>query len=357
MPVFCEDFLRGVSALPGASYSFLRQVALPESARVRSALTATIKDAGAEVSDRWEDLLSSLDNRRFFQGYAEVATAARLRAAGWRFPRLGARPTTLIATHPTEGERDLLVLSFIRQVRPAPDQEVIGRMVRALNRVGSRARISIHVRRWLDHDFDPEPVRRAIDLWLREVDRGGWDGRYAAYEDERISLEFALTGEEAVPGAGVVAFAVGPFVGQRSREVLERQLIFELDHHRLGGEGDRTLVAAVADQPWPLPPGHVRELLYGKPTRISTTGEAGSTEFTFGAEYMPSVFRDPHFEGLGALMLLNRGSASGIALEGKSYLNPWAADRPHSESLPGRVLSPVRREGGASVLRWLEPGA
>lgn len=323
MALFSDALLADLRRLPGAQHSFLKQLAHADGAPVLARLERTQERVGPQVAARWADRLRSLDNRRFFQGFAESAVASLLLDDGWALPTVS-QPGHLLAGVSPHGQAvDILVSAFIRQLRPVPDQHVIHRLARAINRAGSRSRLVVLVRRWLPHDFEPEPVRRAVEMWLQEVDRGGWDGRYAAYDDEHISLEFALTREQATPDQGVVAFCIGPFYAHRTLAAVERQLTYELDAWRLQGGGRErpVLACCVADQPWAINRGYLREAFLGKPTWI-TTG-SGPTRFAFRGG-SPSLFGDPQYECVSGVMLVERPVPDPGALSSRTWLNPWA---------------------------------
>ncbi len=355
MHLYSEELLAELRRLPGANHSFLKQLAAPEGQPLRAVLEQARAEVGESVAQRWSQVLTSLDNRRFFQGFGETAASRILTAAGWQLRSVQPEGGLLLATDPAGNEVDLLVLSFIHQVRPGPDRAVIERLARSLDRAGSRSRLVVLVRRWLPHDFDPEPVRRAVEMWLREVDRGGWDGRYAAYDDEHVSLEFALTGEQAQGDAGVVAFTLGPFAAHRTLQILESQLIFELDSWRMRGGGQRrpVWVACVADQPWRINRGYQRELFLGKPnwTRVD---EAGVT-FSFSDDYAPALFRDPQYRCVSGVLMIERPSDDPTGLRARGWMNPWAT-WPQAAGSLGALPCLVKdgTEDGAAVLRWQE---
>jgi hypothetical protein len=360
--LFSDAILDDLRRVPGARHSFARQLAHEDGEAVRAMLEDAATRVPAPVRERWRGALTSLENRRFFQGFGEAAATVQLGRAGWTVTELAWPGPSLVARHESGVEADILVLSFIRQVRPGPDAAMIGRLHRALDRVGSRARIAVLVRRWLPHDFDPEPVRRAIDLWLREVDRGGWDGRYAAYDDEHVSLEFALTGEQAAEGEGVVAFTIGPFESQRTLEAIERRMVAELDRDRLHRpRRDRpTLVVTVTDQPYRVSPGYLRELFLGKPFAQVTDPDRPGLELWYGARYAPCLFRDPHYRHVAGVVMVERPADAPAALQARAWLNPWADPDLTAAHVGCPALSLDRFEdapghGGSAVLRWQRP--
>lgn len=360
--LFSDAILDDLRRIPGAHHSFARQMAEADGADLRALLEDAASRVPDIVRDRWRSSLTSLENRRFFQGFGEAAATLQLARAGWTVTELTWPGPSLVARHESGLEADLLVLSFIRQVRPGPDTAMVQRLHRALDRVGSRARIAVLVRRWLRHDFDPEPVRRAIDLWLREVDRGGWDGRYAAYDDDHVSLEFALTGEQAEDGQGVVAFTIGPFEAQRTLEAVERRMVAELDRDRLHRTQRvrPTLVVAVADQPFRISRGYLRELFLGKPFAQLTGPDLPGLEHWFGARYAPSLFRDPHYRHVCGVLMLERPGDAPATLTGRAWLNPWSEAELQASHVGCPALALDRFEdapghGSSAVLRWQDP--
>ena len=348
--LFPESFVRDVSTLPGGSYSFLRQVCSPDGERVRSWLEEEASRASPPLKQRWADALGSFDNRRFFQGYAEVVTAALITRSGWTLDGLEWPGPTLPVRDPQGRAFDALVLAFVRQVRPLPDRIVLERLANAINRVGGRSRIVICVRKWLPHDFDPEPVRRAIDLWLTDADRSSLNSRYATYDDEHTSLEFALTNAEGPFEDGVVLFSLGPFEAQRTIEILETRVVFELDAYRAGDRQRPILLSCVADQPWCISDGYLRDLLLGKPVAQSTTD--GAYELTYGPAFSPSLFREPLYQSVSGMLLSERTTSDALDVRTRAYLSPWAEQRIEPAALGCSSLALDRLDGDRPVLRW-----
>lgn len=362
MPLFTDALLDELGRLPGAGHSFLKQLALDEAAGgLREALDARIDAVPDEVGRRWRDLMGSLDNRRFVQGLAELRVVRHLGRTGWEVVGLEYPGPDLVLSR-AGTELRLLTLAFAPQFRPGPDRAVIERLSRALDRVGSRSRIAVHVRRWLPHDFDPEPVRRAIDLWLREVDRGGWEGRYAAYEDEHVALEFALTGEQAGPEGGVVAFTLGPFYAWQTRGALEERLLRELDRTVAERRVGRPLVVAcVSTEAWDLGAGHLREVLLGKPRCIEIPEDGSGRRLHYPHAYAPAVFRDPVYAGVSAVLLLEGsahidGARSDLPAPCRTWLAPWARRPLPPEAFAGPLLRTVEEGEGKVVLAWTDNG-
>lgn len=352
MTVFPERIVADLAQLPGAQHSFLKQICAPDGEQVRSALEATVSRLGPDVGDRATQLLTSLDNRRFFQGFAEVATLASLESAGWRATGLRTPGPRIDIARPGSPNLILSTLAFLHQTRPGGDEENRRRLVEALSRVNGKHRFSVLIRRWLPHNFDPEPVRRAIEMWLSQVQAGAWSGRYAPYEDDHVSLEFCLTGEKVKGRASPVALTLGPFYAHRALAVLEPRAVQELDRHAASSSRDEPMVlACVSDQPWNITPGYLRDFLYGRASRTSTGAEG--SEFEFDGSPSVCAFRDPLYNGVSAILLLDRAPARPTVVRATAWLNPWASTPLDEDSLGVRAFAPVPATSrSAPVMRW-----
>ena len=357
MSLFPEGLINDLLRLPGARYSFARQVADPDGQAVRELLETIAGRVGPAVNARWTELFSSLDNRRFFQGFSEAATASLLMESGWTVPDLAWPGPGLELVSPDGQRFHGLILGFIRQLRPLADKASIDRLKLALSRVAARSRVGLVIQRWLPHDFDPEPVRHAVELWLREVERGSWTGRYAAYEDDYVSLEFALTGETAARGENVLAFSLGPFQAHRVLEAVGSRVVQELDRLRMTGRADEpVIVSCVSDQPWRLPRGYLRELLYGKPDWQTTNGGAGSLESAFEDSDAPSLYRDVLYRNTALTLFVERPEDAPAQLRGRAFQNPWSSASVGPDQLVCPTLAQSRTEDERAVMRWFNQG-
>ncbi len=354
MPLWSERVVAGVETLPGADHSYLKQLCAPDGNDVRGWLAAMVARMPEPMALRARDLLNSVENCRFFQGFAEVAVVSMLARQGFEVRALRGAGPRLELAHADGRAFFLSVLSFVHQTRPGGDDLTRQRLVEALSRVASRHRFVVLIRRWLPHDLDPEPVRRSLELWLAQVASGTWEGRYAAYEDDNVALEFCLTGERVRGSGSALSFALGPFVAHRAMEVLEPRVVTELDRYNAGA--DRALplvVAAVSDQPWRINQGYLRDFLYGRPSL--TAQENGESRFTFGGAGGPCAFRDPLYRRFAGLLLLDRDPARSHEIGARALLNPWSDLKLTPDDMG--VSTFAQREGGApGEMRWYVSG-
>jgi hypothetical protein len=185
-------------------------------------------------------------------------------------------------------------------------------------------------------------------MWLAQVQSGAWEGRYAAYEDEHVSLEFCLTGEKAKGRQSPLVVVLGPFAAHRSMEVIEPRVVRDLDLHNAGALRDKPLVVAcVADQPWQLNDGYLRDFLYGRPSR--TLADDLGSSWTFGGAGGPCAFRDPLYAGFSALLLIDRDPARPTELKARAWLNPWARVPVRPSDLAFTAFGPAGADEVAST--------
>lgn len=354
MELFPDRLVTDLERLPGASHTFLKQVCAPDQASLRAGLSRAVHRMNEPLRERAADLLTSLDNRRFFQGYAEVAAVTALEGAGWEPTRLHTPGARLEVRSPMGKPWILSVLAFLHQVRPEGEAANRRALAESLGRIQGKHRFSVLIRRWLPHDFDPEPVRRAVETWLTQVAQDRWDGRYAAYEDERIALEFSLTGERVRRGDPLLAQIIGPFLANRTLEAVEPRVVRELDRHNASTLRDTpVLLACVADQPWALTEGYTRDFLYGRPRAMLR--DADESVSLFAPLGSVAVFRDPPYRNVGGLLLIDGQPADRVRLRARAWLNPWADHPLRQRDVGVRAFAEDAAASSRHTAAWAEP--
>jgi hypothetical protein len=357
MSLFSDRLMEDIRRLNSGQHSFLHQLCGPRYGRHRSAIEALVDGAAAPLSERARPMLTSLDNRRFFQAWAELATATALERGQLRVQGL-AQPGMYLQAATVGGETvHVAVISFINKGRKGPDLATVRRLEAALDRVGSRQRLMVAVHGRLPHDFDVEEVRRAVDTWLGEVERGHWEGRYATFIDETrgIHLEFGLTGRTSRSGPRV-CLSVGPFLAPASLAAAEPRILAELGRYSIGPHsGTPLLIACVSDQSWSITDGYMRDFLYGSPRSMEgyRDGERSDIELCFGGRPTPSLFRDPVYSDLSGVLWVGRRAEEPASVQIRAFLNPWARSRLEVDALPScPVLGLHRWQDDQAVLRW-----
>lgn len=357
MSLFSDRLVEDMRRLSGGQHSFLHQLCGPRAGRHRSALDSLVETAAGPLAERARPMLTSLDNRRFFQGWAELAAAAALARGRLRVHEV-VQPGAYLRAHSIAGEPvNVAVLSYIHKGRPDVDRASVQRLVAALNRVGSRQRLVVVVHGRLPQDFDLEEIRRAVDTWLGEVERGQWQGRYATFIDESrgIHLEFGLTGRTS-RGGDRVCVSIGPFPGPASLAAAEPRILAELDRYSIGPHaGTPLLLVCAGDQPWSVTPGYMRDFLYGPPCCMESyrDGDSSDIELWYAKQPAPTLFRDPVYSDLCGVLWLGRRAEEPTSIQLQAFLNPWSRQPLEPDALPGcPVLGLHRWQDGQAVLRW-----
>lgn len=290
------------------------------------------------------------ERRRVCQGLAELVAVDLLSRSGWTLNGVEPAGGRLYAIRPAGEPIEVEVLAFLQ--REPVDPESLCRLESALQRVGSQRRYSVFVRRGLPKGFDPERVRRSVEQWLYEVEAGRWPGRYASYEEGNIHFEFGLTGEVASEAGNPVALILGPFLGGRTRQVLEARVVRTLDRRLQAGRPGSVVILSVADGPWRMGSSYLREFLYGRPAWTqSATGDA-PWEAALSDEREPSLFKEPLFDNLAALVQLGGVAPGSPILKGAVHSNPYARSPLTPGELQLQSLAVAREESGCPVLRW-----
>lgn len=357
MALFPDRLIEDMRRLPGGEHTFLHQLCSAQGAAHRQALEEIHLGLGPVLQERVEALLGSLDNRRFFQGYSEALVMRILSASGFSVQDLAQPGPILLAESPTRGPIAISVLGFIHRQKSSFDGPILERLLGALDRIPGRDRILLVIHRLPRGEFDTEPIRRAVEGWLMRLKSGEWKNRQASYEDKErdIHLEFCLTRERSRTGRHVCAW-IGPFWSPASISAVDSRVVAELESWRMSPPRERPLVlACVADQPWCITPGYLRDFLYGRPARVETFSDGAhcELELEFANESSPSIFRDPLYHDLSAFMLVGREPEKPRSANVQVFLNPWAKTPLRADFFPeSRVLAPDYSPG-RTVLRWV----
>ena len=353
MQLYSDELLNdlaGPSAVPG---SILSELASKPSRQVLHHIDHLYGNAAPSVKERWSESLLSTDNRRFFQGYGEALTAAFLARAGWEVADVCTPKPCIILKHHDGRSMRVVTLAFLKNPPRVVDEEAKAQLARVINRADSDKRITILVLRWEPHDFNPEPVRRCVDIWLDAIRKGEWKGRFASYEDDHIKLEFRRTDDVATSAGGAVSFLIAPPNGLHTMDVVESRLIYELDS-MVGKVPEETSIflSLVTNTSWGLPPGLVRSLFYGKPAWTISDGTTDHRRYGFQRSGEPALFQEEPYRGLSGVMVIDQDTARGPC--GRAYLNPWSSNLLCADDVACAVFEQETSDGDAGyrVMRW-----
>jgi hypothetical protein len=175
-----------------------------------------------------------------------------------------------------------------------------------------------------------------------------------------VSLEFGLVGGLEEPERvhdrhdGPVLMTVGPFIGGRTMGAIERRLVRELDRYRLGPHGrEPVLAAAVADRPWQIPRGYLREFLYGKPRWVQTQNDdqGAPWEAALSKDIEPCLFKDGLYENVGGVLMIERDRDDPLLLKARGMSNPLSRSALQPDEFLFPTVAETRKEDGRPVIR------
>jgi len=297
----------------------------------------------------------SSERRRICQGLAELAGLDLLLRSGWGLESVSEAGGLIGAVRPSGQSVRAYCLAFLQ--REPVDAESLHGLENALERVGSDLRYSVFVRRGLPAGFDPEPVRRSVELWLREVEAGRWPGNYATYEEGSVHLEFGLTGERVGQSGNPVALILGPFLGGRTRQVLEARSVRTMDRLVSQGHREDVLILGVADGPWRLTASYLQEFLYGRPSWTRSATDTTPWEFGLSSAQEPCLFKQREYSQLSGFVQIGGVSQGSPVLRGSAYSNPFSERPLLGEELALKTLQRTRSEPKGLVMGWVNSEA
>lgn len=335
--LFSDELREELAALPRPHPSFLVSLLTREEPAIlafRSQIVLWWSHLEDEARGAYLDRLRSLENEEFFQAFGEVAVHEILRYHDIRmlqYPKNAGGWMTASSGNGGDHEFGLGVLSYLPEVQIRGSMSVYRHLVRELNQIHHHYFFSVYLKRWLPYDFDPRPIKRALEVWLDSLDDGSWHGKYAEYRDESIHLEFSILDKLNEDRRNLVRFRISPL---RAPEVLEK-IVACVDTLMENAEGDealegKPLVATVfSNEDWALPEMFLQDFLYGKSDySFNWTTHGGRNERLKGFTQQSSkygVFSLEKYGKLSAIVLADKEwERDKVVFSLRVLHNPWA---------------------------------
>lgn len=327
-----------------------------------------------QISDWWSHLgesarasfgsrLRSLENEPFFQAFGELAVHEILRYHDIRVHRYAEEPggwmTACSGSNGSSAEFGLGVVSYLPEVQVRGSMSVYRHLIRELNQIHHHYYFSVYLKRWLPYDFDPRPIKRALEVWLDSLDDGSWHGKYAEYRDDNIHIEFSILDKLNSDHRDLVRFRIAPL---RTPDVLERivQCVDRLMvSAEANGPADKPLVATVfSNEDWSLPEMFLLDFFYGKPDysfNWSTHGgrhERVRTMQQASSKY--GVFSLEKYANVSAIVMTDKEwDRDKVVFSLRVLHNPWAKF-PLDRDCFGDFAQycTIQKDGPSSYLAW-----
>ena len=362
--LFTTELREELAALPQPHSSFLVSLLTREE--------PAIKVFREQIKDWWEHVdvgaraglsnrLTSLENEVFFQAFAELTLHEILRyhdihvvehterAGGWM----------TVETRETGQKFGLGVVAYLPEVQLRGSTSVYRHLIRELSRMHHHYLYSVYLKKWLPYDFDPRPIKRALQVWLDSLDDGSWHGKYAEYRDDNIHLEFSILDKLNGDRNNLVRFRISPLQAPDVLDKVKTCVDHLFEAVEADGPSGLPLVATVfSNETWSLPDVFMQDYLYGKPDySFNWTTHGGRVEHLKSYQQSSSkygIFSDEKYKALSAIVLADKEWARDKVVFSLRVLhNPWAEQPlPRSAMAEFAQFCKIGQEGEVSHVAW-----
>jgi len=361
--LFTDELREELGQLPRPHPSFLVSLLTREEPAIqvfRTQLEEWWGHVETGAQDFYGERLVKLENEVFFQAFSELAMHEILRYHDIRVGTHAVRPGgwMTVKAH-DDSEFGLGVVAYLPEMQLRGSMSVYRHLIRELNQIHHHYHFSVYLKRWLPYDFDPRPIKRALQVWLDSLDDGDWHGKYAEYRDDNIHLEFSILDKLNEDRRTLVRFRIAPL---HTPEVLDcvGECISRLAD---AGDGDapadKPLVATVfSNEHWSLPQAFMQDYMYGKPDySFHWTTHNGRREQLRSYQQESSkygFFSDSNYAHLSAVVLADKEWARDKVVFSLRVLhNPWATN-PLPRDCFGKFaqFTPIDQDGPTTHLAW-----
>ena len=367
--LFSPELRAELERLPRPHSSFLVSLLTreePAIAAFRDQITTWWSHLGESARPHYAERLRSMDNSGFFQAFGELAVHEILRyhdirvheyatqAGGWMTARAGMNG----------GGQDfgLGVLSYLPETQIRGSMSVYRHLIRELNQISHHYYFSVYLKRWLPYDFDPRPIKRALEVWLDSLDDGSWHGKYAEYRDDNIHLEFSILDKLNSDHRDLVRFRIAPL---RTPEVLERivECVDQLMEgaEREGANGKPLVATVFSNEDWSLPEMFLLDFFYGKADYAFNWSTHGGRKERVRAMQQSSskygVFSLEKYSNVSAVVMTDKEwDRDKVVFSLRVLHNPWAK-HPLPRDCFGNFAQycTIQQDGASSYLSWDNP--
>ncbi len=364
--LYSDDFVAKLEDLPPGHPSFVATLCTrPEPAIVsfKEQIETWFRRLRADAQDAYRERLFALDNPTFFQAFTELVLHEAMLNNSLKvlsYP-IDDQEAMSVALADNSGSFSIAVQSFIPEVQVRGSMRPFRRLLRELKEIEHRFMFSVYLKRWLPTNFDPRPIRRALEVWLNSLEDTNWEGKYAEYRDDHIHLEFSILDRLRQPQTDLVKFRITPL---RTPNVLESLgAVLEDKAARVVAQtGDETplVLAFFGNEEWDLPANYLEDFFYNKANfSFCWTTRGGRLERIKSYKAngrAAAVFARPSARAISAVVMVDKKWERDRAVFSlRVYHNPWC-----SMPLPPEVFEgfaqfrpyPAGELPGQSYLGW-----
>ena len=332
-PLYSDDFRDELMRLPSPHPSFLVSLCTREEAAIqtfRGQIESWFQYLREDARDGYREKLTSLDNERFFQAFAEVAVHEALRRADRKVLTYSEEPDEPMSVAVADSGEcfSLLVQSYIPETQARGGMTAFRHLLRELGDIEHHFCFSVYLKKWLPYNFDPRPIRKALDVWLDSLDEGLWEGKYAEYRDEHIHLEFSILEKVETKRRNLVRFKIPPLRAPALLQDLQNMLVNRVRTSASRDPSMPLVLALFGNEAWSLPENYLHDFLFGKSSSTfnwPTVGGRAQKVKSFRRRSKGALLGRPELQALSALLLCDKEwERDRVAFSMRLYHNPWA---------------------------------
>ncbi len=334
--LFDEEFLGSLEDLPSPHPGFVVTLCTRQEPAIvgfRQQIESWFEQLREDAKESYRERLQSLDNPTFFQAFTELVFH-ELMITNQR--RILSYPTSetdamAVALPDDQGSFAAAVQSFLPEVQVRGSMRPFRRLLRELKEIEHRFLFSVYLKRWLPFDFDPKPIRRALEVWLNSLEDTNWEGKYAEYRDDHIHLEFSILDRLREPRTDLVKFRITPLRAPNVLESLGDVIDQRMDSLIEQAGMDTPLVLVLfGNEEWDLPANYLEDFFYAKANftfNWSTRGGRYERIKRYQSNgRAAAVFARPNCRPLSAVMMLDKKWERDRAVFSmRVFHNPWCA--------------------------------
>jgi len=332
--LFSDEFLASVEDLPATHPSFVAGLCRrsePAIASFREQIGTWFGNLREDAQPSYRERLFSLDNPTFFQAFTELVLHEIMMNNSMRVVSYPVDDAEAMAAAMPDGSGafGVAVQSFIPEVQVRGSMKPFRQLLRELKEIEHRFLFSVYLKRWLPFQFDPAPIRRALEVWLDSLEDTNWEGKYAEYRDDHIHLEFSILDRLRQPKKDLVKFRITPLRTPSVLDSLGR--VIEAKVARVVaqmGEDTPLALALFGNEEWDLPGSYLEDFFYNKANNAfywSTRGGRHERLKSFRSNgRADAIFARPSCRSLSAVVLVDKKwERDRPVFSLRVFHNPW----------------------------------
>lgn len=343
--LFEEQSISAVQTLPIAESHFTHLLSSPNSKELRKFLSVISEVIPIELVLQYKESLHSLNNRTSFQAFCELTSLIQLHQLGWKYDPLE-QPDGGFKLNKDDQYLILIPISIIQQPSLTIELENRAKLQRVLNRIQSKHKVGIVLRRPLPEMFDPDPIRLSISKWLESDNK---PGTFAYYKDQNVWIEVGLLNTTPNEEGDFVSFIQGAIRGDTIWDHVKENAQNAINRYQRSNPDSKCpiVLSIGANRPLPILPNLLRYYLYGP--LHSFISENNRRVCSFDPTLNLAWLHEEENRNIGGIII---NTLNTNTIEHTSYQNPWHTPSNNHLELPKPAFIMTKMEENHPVLVW-----